>query len=88
MGACYWGEKSQIKQINYGPSSAIGTVSNCRYKDRELILSQSHSFVVIDQEIFSLVYSPPSADSRGVGVIYKPKYVHKVLVNCLVKLCP
>ena len=29
---------------------------------------------------------PPSADSRKVGVSYKEKYVHKVLVNCLVKL--
>ena len=28
----------------------------------------------------------PSADSRRVVVIYKGKYVHKVLVNCIVKL--
>ena len=28
----------------------------------------------------------PSADSRRVFVIYKQKYVHKVLVNRLVKL--
>ena len=28
----------------------------------------------------------PSADSRRVVVIYKRKYVHKVLVNCLVEL--
>ena len=27
-----------------------------------------------------------SADSRSVGVSYKGKYVHKVLVNRLVKL--
>ena len=30
--------------------------------------------------------SPPSADSRRVDVSYKWKYVHKVLVNHLVKL--
>ena len=31
-------------------------------------------------------HSPPSADSRRVVVSYKQKYVHKVLVNRLVKL--
>ena len=31
-------------------------------------------------------YSPPSIDSRRVVVSYKQKYVHKVLVNCLVML--
>ena len=28
----------------------------------------------------------PYADSRRVFVIYKRKYVHEILVNCLVKL--
>ena len=37
----------------------------------------------IDHEIFSTVIL---ADSRRVGVSYKQKYVHKVLVNLLVKL--
>ena len=41
-----------------------------------LILAQSHTFAEID----------PSADSRRVVVSYKQKYVHKVLVNRLVKL--
>ena len=31
-------------------------------------------------------HSPPSTDSRRVGVSYKRKYVHEVLVNPLVKL--
>ena len=31
-------------------------------------------------------HSSPSADSRRAVVSYKPKYVHKVLVNGLVKL--
>ena len=31
-------------------------------------------------------HSPPSTDSRRVGVSHKRKYVHEVLVSCLVKL--
>ena len=50
------------------------------------ILVQSHTFVEIDQEIISMVILLPSADSRMVDVSYKQKYVHEVLVNCLVKL--
>ena len=46
------------------------------------IPAQSHTFMEIDHEIISI----PSADSRRVVVSYKQKYVHKVLVNCLVKL--
>ena len=37
----------------------------------------------IDHEIISTAIL---ADSRRVVVSYKQKYVHKVLVNCLVKL--
>ena len=41
----------------------------------------------IDHEIINFYgYSPPSADLRRVVVSYKRKYVHKVLVNGLVKL--
>ena len=39
----------------------------------------------IDHELISS-HSPPSPDSRRVVVIYKRKYVYKVLVNRLVKL--
>ena len=46
----------------------------------------SHTFVEIHHEIISTAIHLPSADSRRVVVSYKRKYVHKVLVNCLVKL--
>ena len=49
------------------------------------ILAQSHTFVEIVHEIISMVILLPSADSRRVVVSYKRKYVHKVLVNRLVK---
>ena len=51
-----------------------------------LIPARSHTFVEIDCEIFSTAILLPSADSRSVVVSYKRKYVHEVLVNCLVKL--
>ena len=50
------------------------------------ILARSHTLVEIDLEMISTVILLPSADSRRVVVSYKRKYVHKVLVNCLVKL--
>ena len=50
-------------------------------------LARSHTFVEIDHEIISsMVIFLPSADSRRDVGIYKQKYVHKELVNCLVKL--
>ena len=51
-----------------------------------LIPAQSHSFMEIDHEIISSVIFLPSAGSRRFVVGYKRKYVHKVLVNRLVKL--
>ena len=51
-----------------------------------LILAQSHTFVEIDHEIISRTIILPSPDTRRVGVSYKRKYVHEVLVNPLVKL--
>ena len=50
-----------------------------------LILALFHTFVEIDHEIISMVILL-STDSRRVVVNYKRKYVHKVLVNYLVKL--
>ena len=50
------------------------------------ITGRSYTFVEIDHEIISTAILFPSADSRRVVVSYKPKYVHKVMVNCLVKL--
>ena len=49
------------------------------------IPGQSHTFVRIDHKIISTAILP-STDSRRVVVSYKRKYVHKVLVNRLVKL--
>ena len=49
-----------------------------------LLLSGQH----LKQNNFFIEFghAPPSADSRRVVVSYKQKYVHKVLVNSLVKL--
>ena len=41
---------------------------------------------ILDHEIISKAILLPSTDSRRVVVSYKRKYVHKVLVNRLVKL--
>ena len=49
------------------------------------ILAWSHTFMEIDHEIIFTSILLPSADSRRVFVCYKRKYVHEVLVNCLVK---
>ena len=51
-----------------------------------LIPARFHTFMEIDREIISTDILLPSADSRRVVVSYKQKYVHEVLVNCLVKL--
>ena len=51
-----------------------------------LIPARSHAFVVIDHKIISMAILLPYADSRRVVVNYKRKYVHEVLVNCIVKL--
>ena len=50
------------------------------------ILAGSHAFGEIDHEIISIAIFLPFADSRRVVVSYKQKYMHKVLVTCLVKL--
>ena len=44
---------------------------------------RSNTFAKNDHETVTLL---PSTDSRRVVVSYKRKYVHEVLVNCLVKL--
>ena len=47
------------------------------------IPARSHTLVEIDCEIILTIILLPSADSRKV---VKRKYVHEVLVNCLIKL--
>ena len=51
-----------------------------------LIPAQSHTFMEIDHEKISVVILLLRLFKRRVVVSYKPKYVHKVLVNSLVKL--
>ena len=50
------------------------------------IPARYHTFVEIDHEIISMVILLlPLIYSRRVVVSYKPKYVHKLLVNRLLK---
>ena len=51
------------------------------------IPARSHTFVEIDHEIISTIILLPSAESfkKGCCQSYKRKYVHEVLVNCLIK---
>ena len=51
-----------------------------------LIPAQFLTFAEIDHEITSMAILLPSTDPRSVVVSYKRKYVHKVLINHLVKL--
>ena len=51
-----------------------------------LIPARSHTFVEVEYEIISTAILLPSTDSRRVVVSYKRKFVHEVLVICLVKL--
>ena len=51
-----------------------------------LIPAQSYTFVEIDPEIISVAILLPFPDSKRVVVSYKRKYVHEVVVICLVKL--
>ena len=55
---------------------------------RDSILTRSHTFVEIDHEIISMVILLPFPlnHSRRVVVSYMRKYLHEVLVNCLLKL--
>ena len=56
------------------------------FTHKTAILAVSNTFVEIDHEIIPTVILLPSAYSRRVVVSNKRKYVHEVLVNCLVKL--
>ena len=50
-----------------------------------LILAWSHTSLEIDHEIHSTDILLASTNSRRVAVCYKQKYVHEVMVDCLVK---
>ena len=49
------------------------------------IPARSHTCVEIDHEIISMAILLPSADLRRVVVSNKRKYVHEVLLNCLLR---
>ena len=69
--------------------NSIAQLVTCLAADPGVVSSipaLSHTLVEIDYEMISTVILLPSADSRRVVVSYKREYVHKVLVNCLVKL--
>ena len=71
------------------PHSAVSNVSDCRYVSN--CKSRGHNFDPSQVPYFLCDWSwnnffGRSADSRRVVVSYKRKYVHKVLVNRLVKL--
>ena len=61
-------------------------LSDCRSWGCKFDPDRSHTFTKVDHEIISTVILLPSTDSRRVAVSYKRKYVHKILVNHLVKL--
>ena len=61
-------------------------VSDCRSRVCEFDPGPVPYFVEIDHEIISTTILLPSADSRKVVVSYMGNYVHKVLLNRLVKL--
>ena len=81
------------QEVFTGLRYAVGNLSECRYMSD--CISWGHEFKLDDpgavpyfsgdHEIISMAVLLPSAESRIV-VSYKRKYVHKVLVNCLVKL--
>ena len=56
---------------------------SCQQSDFKAILM---SYYCNNAPTISMAILLPSTDSRKVDVSYKQKYVHKVLVNCLVKL--
>ena len=62
--------------------------SDCRSRVASSIPALSHTFVEIDHEIITTVILLPSAvESFKKGFVsYKPKYMHKILVNCFFKL--
>ena len=74
------------QQMTLGPGQLAQSVTHMTADPGvwSSIPAQSHIFVKINHEISVYMYchSPPSADSRS----NRQKYVHEVLVNCLVEL--
>ena len=76
-------QRTKPQNQNAGPHSSSVKCLTADPGVASLIQTQSHTFMGIDHEIISTAILLPSADSRRVVVSYKWKYVHKVLVNCL-----
>ena len=79
---------ARLKYQIFSPGCVAQSVS-CLTADpvvASLIPALSHTFVEIDHEIITTAILLPSADSRRVVVSYEQQYVHKVLVNHLIKL--
>ena len=74
-----------ITKASTGPHSTVVNMSDCRSRGREFDPGQSYTFAEIDYEIISMAILLPFAVSRRVDVSDNRKYVHEVLVNCLVK---
>ena len=70
-----------------GPRSIVSNMSDCRFvSDCRSRGPGQVPYFRGDHEIISSAIFFSSADSRRVVISYKGKYVHKVLVNCSVKL--
>ena len=66
--------------------SAVGNETDCRSRGCEFDPGPVPNFCGDWSWNNFYRHSPPSADSRMVVISYKRKYVHKVLVNLLVKV--
>ena len=60
-------------------------MSYCKFRGRILIQDQSHTFVEIDHDLMYMVFHSLPLNQEGIVVGFKGKYVHKILVNCLLK---
>ena len=75
----------RIQTTGTGPSVQSITPLTADPGVVSLILAWSHTSLEIDHEILSTDILLASTDSRRVAVSYKRKYVHEVMVDCLVK---
>ena len=74
------------KSTLLGPPSAAGNVSDCRSRGRKLdpgLVPILPWRLIVKQFLWPFL---PSTDFRRVVVSYNQRYVHVVLVDCLVQL--
>ena len=77
-----------MTKLSPGPCSTISSKSNCRSWGCGFdYLAHFHTFVEFGHEMIpGNGHSTPPPDLRRVDVSHKQQYVHKVLVNHLVKV--